>query len=220
MSVSSTHFPRCSQHNPIIFKINACSPSCQYLSTKTLPSIDFLWRGGAPLKGTLQKYAVSGLREGLSGFQLHVHSRSELEQMSAVLCSSIWTLGLHIVNIKPHVDTILWVKFRYLINSAFPWSPNYLVNYELKSKAIRIMYPWSTCIGCTYSPLLSHDLRRGRCAQGPRGLNAQQKVLRTFNFIHSWDSIGFSETTCTSDYFYLFLVETLLSFKVLWWIRG
>ena len=71
VSVSSTHFPSFSQHNPIIFKINSCSPSCQHLSTKTLPSIDFLWRGGAPLKGTLQKYAVSGLREGLSGFQLH-----------------------------------------------------------------------------------------------------------------------------------------------------
>lgn len=60
--VSSTHFPCCSKHNPIIFKIDACPPSCQHLSTKTLPSIDFLWRGEAPPKGTLQKYVVSGLR--------------------------------------------------------------------------------------------------------------------------------------------------------------
>lgn len=50
VSVSSTHFPSYSQHNPIIFKINACPPSCQHLSTKTLPSIDFLWRGEAPLQ--------------------------------------------------------------------------------------------------------------------------------------------------------------------------
>lgn len=155
---------------------------------------------------------------GHSGVQLRVYLRLESGrkvQVSAEPLRSLQTLGLRAVKIKFRVDRVLWWNSDIQSTLPFPVLPP----SERSSEDMRMICGQSV-LAVPGSRFLSSVILVGKCAQRPRELSAQQKILRAFLFTCSQlpeDSLARQKPGWTCD---PFLMGTSISSKVLCWIRG